>query len=196
MTPSPAPSTPEAPSTSGPAAAVGEGKVIPADTPLLEAVRRHPEAGSQSDDSIIVIHREPAIGAGEFAWMPDDRTYCLAVVREGRADLTCKPLPTFWARLGIRLVTKGGPYPGGTGTRTVYFAVVDGGHGPYHYTGSATPVPDAGPVRDATAVFASGRTLSLLTYERPTADVPPRGGPDICSRDTAVCFPALDAYVG
>ncbi|MFE6839499.1 hypothetical protein ACFVFI_32315 [Streptomyces sp. NPDC057705] len=199
------PSTPEAPSASGPAAAVGEGKVTPADAPLLEAVRRYPEARSQGDDSIIVIHREPAVGAGEFAWMPDDRSYCLAVVRDGRASLACKPLPKSWARIGIRLVTKAGPYPGqagATGTRTVFFAVVDGGHGPYHYAGSAAPGPgpgpgpDAGPVRDATAVFASGRTLSLLTYERPTADLPPRSGPDICSADNAVCFPALDAYVG
>ncbi|WP_404959146.1 hypothetical protein [Streptomyces sp. 147326] len=196
LPPSPVPSTPEAPSASGPAAAVGEGKVTPADAPLLEAVRRYPGAGVQGDDSIIVIHREPEAGAGEVAWMPDDRNYCLAVVRGGRADLTCKPLPTFWARVGIRLVTKGGPYPGETGTRTVFFAVVDGGHGPYHYAGSATPGPGAGRVRDATAVFASGRTLSLLTYERPSADLPPRGGPDICSSDNAVCFPALDAYVG
>ncbi|WP_030707951.1 hypothetical protein [Streptomyces sp. NRRL F-2580] len=195
MTPSP-----EAPSTSGPAAPVGEAQVTPADAPLLEAVRgRWPVARVQSDDSIIVIHREPAAGAGEFAWMPDDRHYCLAVVRGERTDLNCRPLPTSWARIGIRLVTKGGLYPGepgASGARTVFFAVVDGGHAPYQYAGSATPGPGAGPVRDATAVFASGRTLSLLTYERPSADVTPRGGPDICSTDNAICFPALDAYVG
>ncbi|MER6197796.1 hypothetical protein ABT234_10545 [Streptomyces sp. NPDC001586] len=194
------PATPGAPSTSGPAAPVGEGQVTPADAPLLEAVRRqHPGARAQGDDSIIVIHREPAAGAGELAWMPDDRHYCLAVVRAERADLSCRPLPTFWARIGIRLVTKGGLYPGepgATGTRTVFLAVVDGGHGPYRYAGSATPGPGAGPVRDATAVFASGRTLSLLTYELPAADVAPRGGPDICSADNAICFPAFDAYVG
>ncbi|MDX3537395.1 hypothetical protein PV721_24085 [Streptomyces sp. MB09-01] len=193
------PSTPEAPSTSGPAAAVGEGKVTAADAPLLDAVRRDPGVTVPDDDAVIVIHRESARGAGEFAWMPDDRNYCLAVVRGGRASVACKPLPKSWARIGIRLVTKGGPYPdqaGAAGARTVFFAVVDGGHGPYHYTGSATPDPGAGPVRDATAVFASGRTLSLLTYERAAADLPPRGGPDICSTDNAVCFPALDAYVG
>ncbi|MEU9163011.1 hypothetical protein AB0D29_22395 [Streptomyces sp. NPDC048424] len=201
--PSAVPAAPEAPSTSGPASPVGEGQVTPADAPLLEAVRRHhPGARAQADDSIIVIHREPAAGAGEFVWMPDDRHYCLVVVRGERTDLTCRPLPAFWARIGIRLVTKGGLYPGesgdpaASGTRTVFFAVVDGGHGPYRYAGSASPGPDAGPVRDATAVFASGRTLSLLTYERPSADLAPRGGPDICSTDNAVCFPALDAYVG
>ncbi|MFD9373261.1 hypothetical protein ACFWA6_36955 [Streptomyces sp. NPDC060020] len=206
-TPSPVPSTPEAPSTSGPAAPVGEAQVTPADAPLLEAVRRRwPVARAQGDDSIIVIHREPEAGAGEFAWMPDDRHYCLAVVRGEQTDLNCRPLPTSWARIGIRLVTKSGLRPvepgesGASGTRTVFFAVVDGGHGPYQYARSATPSPSpspgAGPVRDATAVFASGRTLSLLTYERPSADVLPRGGPDICSTDNAICFPALDAYVG
>lgn len=130
--------------------------------------------------------------------MPDDRNYCLAEVRDAGVTTTCKPLPKSWARLGIRLVTKGRPYPdqpGASQTRTVFFAVVDGGHGPYHYSGPGGPGPGMGPVRDATAVFASGRTLSLLTYERPTVGLS-RGDHDICSTDNAICFPALDVYVG
>ncbi|MFJ2595991.1 serine hydrolase [Streptomyces erythrochromogenes] len=84
---------------------------------------------------------------------------------------------------------------GAPGARTVFCAVVDGGHGPYGYRGAAAPGPDTGPVHDTTAVFASGRTLSLLTYERPTGGSAP-GDQYICGADHAICFPALDAYVG
>ncbi|MGW7435985.1 hypothetical protein [Streptomyces sp. NPDC054849] len=167
-----------------------------ADAPLLEAARRVPGSRVPGDDAVIVIHREPS-GAGELAWMPDDRTSCLAVIRDARASTTCEPLPASWARIGIRLVTKATTYaarPGGADARTVFFAVVDAGHGPYGYSGSGTPRPELGPVRDATAVFASGRTLSLLTYERPAAAV--STGEYICSTDNAICFPPLDVYVG
>ncbi|MEJ8643566.1 hypothetical protein WKI68_23700 [Streptomyces sp. MS1.HAVA.3] len=175
---------------------MGDGKVRAADAPLLEAARREPDSRVPGDDAVIVIHREPS-GAGELAWMPDDRNYCLAVIRDARATTTCKPLPSSWARIGIRLVTEGRPYPdqsGGADTRTLFFAVVDGGQGPYRYSGSGTPHPGLGPVRDATAVFASGRTLSLLTYERPTAAT--SAGEYICSTDNAICFPPLDVHVG
>ncbi|WP_168714627.1 hypothetical protein [Streptomyces sp. A0592] len=144
------------------------------------------------DDAVIVINRGPE-GTGELAWMPDDRSYCLAVIREARAETSCKPLPNSWARIGIRLVTTGRT----VSARTVFFAVVDGGHGPYAYAGTAAagPGPDMGPVHDATAAFASGRTLSLLTYERPVGGRTP-GDQYICSADNAICFPALDAYAG
>ncbi|WP_030768854.1 MULTISPECIES: hypothetical protein [unclassified Streptomyces] len=189
--PSPAPSEP--PRASGPGEPVGDARVTAADGPLLEAVRRDtaPDVRVPGDGSVIVIHREPAGDTGELAWMPDDRSYCLAVVREARASTTCNPLPKSWARIGIRLVTEGAVYPGRT---TVYFAVVDGGHAPYAYAGRGPHRPDLGPVREATASFAPGRTLSLLTYERPVPVVSP-GDRDICSADNAVCFPALDAYV-
>ncbi len=188
---SPTPSAPpEPPSESGPAEPVGDGRATAADQPLLAAVRRASAAAVPDDAAVIVINRGPE-GAGELAWMPDDRNYCLAVIRGARAETSCKPLPKSWARVGIRLVTKGGA----PGARTVFFAVVDGGHGPYGYRGAAAPGPDMGPVHDATAAFASGRTLSLLTYERPTGVSTP-GDQYICSADNAVCFPALDAYVG
>ncbi len=137
------------------------------------------------DGAVIVINRGPE-GAGELAWMPDDRTYCLAVIREARAETSCKPLPKSWARIGIRLVTKGAA----TGAGTVFFAVVDGGHGPYAYQGATAPGPGTGPVHDATAAFAAGRTLSLLTYERPAGAGTP-GDQYICSADNAICFPAV-----
>ncbi|MFH9796699.1 hypothetical protein [Streptomyces virginiae] len=189
LSPTPAPAS-EPPTRSGPAEPVGDGKVTAADLPLLTAVRRASAAPVPDDDAVIVINRGPE-GAGELAWMPDDRNYCLAVIREARAETGCKPLPTSWARIGIRLVTKGGT----TGARTVFFAVVDGGHGPYGYQGATAPGPGMGPVHDATAAFAPGRTLSLLTYERPTGAGAP-GDHYICSADNAICFPALDAYVG
>ncbi|MEU4731122.1 hypothetical protein [Streptomyces sp. NPDC023588] len=163
---------------------------------MLAAVRRIPDLQVPDDDSVIVIHREGP-DAGELAWMPDDRHYCLAVIRYEGVTTSCNPLPTSWARVGIRLVTKGRPYPdqpGRSETRTVFFAVADGGHGPYHYTATGEPGPGMGPIRDATAVFASGRTLSLLTYERPTVGLSP-GDREICSADNAICFPALDVYV-
>ncbi|MFI8390131.1 hypothetical protein [Streptomyces sp. NPDC085540] len=138
-----------------------------------------------------MIHREPAGDAGEFAWMPDDQNYCLAVVRAARASTTCNPLPKSWARIGIRLVIEAVAYREGP---TVYFAVVDGGHAPYAYAGRGAQSPGRGPVRDATAAFASGRTLSLLTYERPHGQILP-GDREICSADNAVCFPTLDVYV-
>ncbi|MFG2973959.1 hypothetical protein ACGFYY_13295 [Streptomyces sp. NPDC048331] len=189
--PSPAPSEP--PRASGPAEPVGDAKVTAADGPLLEAVRRDtaPDVRVPEDGSVLVVHREPAGDTGELAWMPDDRNYCLAVVREARASTTCNPLPKSWARIGIRLVTEAAVYPGRT---TVYFAVVDGGHAPYAYTGPGPHRPDMGPVREATAAFASGRTLSLLTYERPVPVASP-GDREICAADNAVCFPALDVYV-
>ncbi|MER7736129.1 hypothetical protein ABTX80_35155 [Streptomyces erythrochromogenes] len=144
------------------------------------------------DDAVIVINRGPQ-GTGELAWMPDDRSYCLAVVREDRAETSCKPLPSSWARIGVRLVIADRT----VSARTVFFAVVDGGHGPYGYKGTAAaaPGPGMGPVHDATAAFASGRTLSLLTYERPIAVSTP-GDQYICSADNAICFPALDAHGG
>ncbi|WKD33845.1 hypothetical protein [Streptomyces xanthophaeus] len=187
-----APSAPSGPSEpSGPAQPVGDARVTAADGPLLEAARAGSDTRVPDDGSVIVIHREPAGDAGELAWMPDDRNYCLAVVREARASTTCNPLPKSWARIGIRLVTQGAAYHQGP---TVYFAVVDGGHAPYAYTGPAPQSPGRGPVRDATAVFASGRTLSLLTYERSTQRLSP-GEREICSADNAVCFPALDVYL-
>ncbi|MEU6296721.1 hypothetical protein [Streptomyces erythrochromogenes] len=191
--PSPPAAAPSEPaSESGPAEPVGDGKATAADGPLLEAVRRGTDAAVPDDDAVIVINRGPQ-GTGELAWMPDDRSYCLAVVREDRADTSCKPLPSSWARIGIRLVTAGRM----VSARTVFFAIADGGHGPYGYKGTATaaPGPGMGPVHDATAVFASGRTLSLLTYERPVAVSTP-GDQYICSADNAICFPALDAYGG
>ncbi|GLV89764.1 hypothetical protein Slala04_12180 [Streptomyces lavendulae subsp. lavendulae] len=184
------PPPPEPPSQSGPAEPVGDGKVTAADLPLLAAVRRASAAAVPDDGAVIVINRGPE-GAGELAWMPDDRTYCLAVIREARAETSCKPLPKSWARIGIRLVTKGAA----TGAGTVFFAVVDGGHGPYAYQGATAPGPGTGPIHDATAAFAAGRTLSLLTYERPAGAGTP-GDQYICSADNAICFPALDAYVG
>lgn len=204
-TPSPAASVPlpsaSAPSTTpsgppqatGPAEPVGDAEVTAADGRLLEAVRRDtaPELRVPGDESLLVIHREPAGDTGELAWMPDDRNYCLAVVRDARASTTCNPLPKSWARIGIRLVTEGAVYPGRT---TIYFAVVDGGHAPYAYTGSGPHRTDLSPVREATAAFASGRTLSLLTYERPVPAISPTDR-EICSADNAVCFPALDVYV-
>ncbi|MCX4959567.1 hypothetical protein [Streptomyces virginiae] len=192
--PSPTPSgPPQASGPAGPAEPVGAAKVTAADGRLLEAVHRDtaPDVRVPGDDSLIVIHREPAGDTGELAWMPDDRNYCLAVVREARASTTCNPLPKSWARIGIRLVTEGAVYPGRT---TVYFAVVDGGHAPYAYTGPGPHRADLGPVREATAAFAPGRTLSLLTYERPVPVVSPSDR-EICSADNAVCFPALDVYV-
>ncbi|MGW2269426.1 hypothetical protein [Streptomyces yangpuensis] len=188
--PSAQPSSPEPPSDSGPAAPVGDGVVTAADGPLLAAARQEAGAAVPDDAAVIVINRGPS-GTGELAWMPDERRYCLAVVREARTRTSCKPLPTSWARIGVRLVTTGGT----TAARTVFFAVVDGGHGPYGYqaTGGASPGPDMGPVHDATAAFASGRTLSLLTYERTVSVLTP-GDRDICSADNAICFPALDAY--
>ncbi|MFB7260424.1 hypothetical protein [Streptomyces nojiriensis] len=176
---------------SGPAEPVGDARVTAADDRLLEAARADSGARVPDDGSVIVIHREPAGDAGELAWLPDDRNYCLAVVRDARASTTCNPLPTSWARIGIRLVTEGVRYHEGP---TVYFAVVDGGHAPYGYTGPGPRSPGMGPVRDATAAFASGRTLSLLTYERPGRQLSP-GDREICSADNAVCFPALDVYV-
>ncbi|MFJ6480626.1 MULTISPECIES: hypothetical protein [unclassified Streptomyces] len=182
---------PRASGPSGPAQPVGDAKVTAADGALLEAARAGSDARVPDDGSVIVIHREPAGDAGELAWMPDDGNYCLAVVRDARASTTCNPLPKSWARIGIRLVTEGVTYHAGP---TVYFAVVDGGHAPYAYVGRGPQSPGTGPVRDATAVFASGRTLSLLTYERPTRQLSP-GDREICSADNAVCFPALDVYV-
>ncbi|MFD5620726.1 hypothetical protein [Streptomyces yangpuensis] len=171
---------------------VGDGVVTAADGPLLAAARQEAGAAVPDDDAVIVINRGPS-GTGELAWMPDERNYCLAVIREARARTSCKPLPTSWARIGVRLVTTGGT----TAARTVFFAVVDGGHGPYGYraAGAAAPGPGMGPVHDATAAFASGRTLSLLTYER-TVSVSTPGDQYICSADNAICFPALDAYAG
>ncbi|MFD9405476.1 hypothetical protein ACFWBN_00410 [Streptomyces sp. NPDC059989] len=193
--PAPSPTAPDAPSTSGPAGAVGDAKPTAADRALLELVRQDPAVHVPGDDEVIVIRREPDGRAGELAWMPDDRHYCLAVVREARAETACGSLPTFWTRVGIRLVAKGRPYPdpaGGGLTRTVFFAVVDGGHGPYAYSGTGTPTPGLSPVRDATAAFASGRTLSLLTYDRPVAG---RAAADtyICGADNAICFPSTEA---
>ncbi|UUY48625.1 hypothetical protein NRK68_16330 [Streptomyces yangpuensis] len=186
------PSSPAPPSGSGPAVPVGDGVVTAADQPLLAAARQEAGAAVPGDDAVIVINRGPS-GTGQLAWMPDERSYCLAVVREARARTSCKALPASWARIGVRLVTTGGT----TAARTVFFAVVDGGHGPYGYQGraGAAPGPDMGPVHDATAVFASGRTLSLLTYERTVGVLTP-GDHDICSADNAICFPALDAYAG
>ncbi|MFC9293370.1 hypothetical protein ACFTWH_19660 [Streptomyces sp. NPDC057011] len=191
----PTPTAPEPPSDSGPARAVGDGKPTDADQPLLELVRQAPGAGVPGEDEVVVIHREPGGRAGELAWMPDDRHYCLAVVREARAVTACGDLPKFWTRVGILLVAKGGPAPDPAGT-TLYFAVVDGGHGPYAYSGKGTPPPGPGPgpgpVRDATAAFASGRTVSLMTYERPATG---RSAADtyICGADNAICFPAMEA---
>ncbi|MFF3085038.1 hypothetical protein ACFVRB_08280 [Streptomyces nojiriensis] len=189
--PAPSPTASEPPRASGPAEPVGDARATAADGRLLAAVRAESGARVPDDGSVIVIHREPAGDAGELAWLPDDRNYCLAVVRDARASTTCNPLPKSWARIGIRLVTEGVRYHEGP---TVYFAVVDGGHAPYAYTGPGPQSPGMGPVRDATAAFASGRTLSLLTYERPADRLLP-GDREICSADNAVCFPALDVYV-
>ncbi|HET6356721.1 hypothetical protein [Streptomyces sp.] len=135
----------------------------------------------------MVIRREPP-DAGELAWMQDDRTFCWAAVREGIAHQECGPLPKAWPRVGVLLVRPGMPF----GDRQednhymVFFAIVEGGHGPYHYTGG--PPSGSGPVREGTAAFASGRTVGLLTYERPFGRIPT--GAEICSADNSVCFPA------
>uniref|UniRef100_A0AAU2JRA1 Lipoprotein n=1 Tax=Streptomyces sp. NBC_00049 TaxID=2903617 RepID=A0AAU2JRA1_9ACTN len=200
-TAAPSPVTPTAPtsappSPSGPAEGVGDGLLRDTDRPLVDAVHRNPKYEVPAGKAAIVIHREPP-GVGELAWMHDERSFCLAVIRDEKATTQCRILPTAWPRVGIRLVTEGGSYteqPGGR-VRTVYFAIVDGGHGPYGYAGSGDPASGMGPIRDATAVFASGRTLSLVTYERPAGAQSP-GDKEICSADNAICFPALDTYSG
>ncbi|MFE7185119.1 hypothetical protein [Streptomyces erythrochromogenes] len=120
--------------------------------------------------------------------MNDDRTYCSAIVREESTRVSCKPLPENRPRKGVLNVTKGEPYqerPGEQPSLFVYFAIVEGEHGPYGYKG-ATP-EDAGPVHNAVVAFPSGRRLGLISYEKHSREIPET---EICGADGTVCFPA------
>ncbi|MFJ9550583.1 hypothetical protein [Streptomyces erythrochromogenes] len=186
---SPSPTGP-APS-SGPAVPVGAARPTAADGPMLAAVRSTaqsmPSHSMPSDDLVAVIRRG-ASGSGELLWMNDDRTYCSAIVREESTKVSCKPLPESRPRKGVLNVTKGEPYqerPGEQPSLFVYFAIVEGEHGPYGYKG-ATP-EDAGPVHDAVVAFPSGRRLGLLSYEKHSREIPET---EICGANGTVCFPA------
>lgn len=189
-TPPAPPLSPRAPRTSAPphvvyrhAESIGDSRATDADRALLEIVRRDAGVKVPLDIQVIVIHRASGGGAGEVAWLPDSRSYCLAVVREARAMTTCGAVPKSWAPGEILLRGKGELLP--DPDRILHFAIVAGEHGPYAFAGA-----DLGPVREGTGGFPSGPSLSLLTYEAPKT---PASDARICSEDNAICFSAFDA---
>lgn len=168
----------------GPGVPEESARITAEDGKLLERFRENelPRGYEEpSVDVLAVIHRE-ADGVGHLGWMPDEQTYCSASVRPRTFSTRCEPLP---ARHAPHIAA--GPLLDGTGIGEEYsygFALVLDGQGRFSFTG---PSRGFGPVQQATLVFPSGRTATLLVYEVVGQNL---DDAEICDEGRAHCFKA------
>ncbi|MGV9454542.1 hypothetical protein [Streptomyces sp. NPDC003635] len=142
-------------------------------------------------EAIILRRREP-VGSGDVAWLPDANTYCLTAIRERAADRQCFGLAEQRVAQGYvhvgRSMPHGLSHQGGPRQMWLTVSVVENSRGPFAFVGG-TP-KHATPVQEATVKFASGRTMTFLTYEFPEAvDIPTDA--EICNASRVVCFNAF-----
>ncbi|MDK9500861.1 hypothetical protein QEZ40_006886 [Streptomyces katrae] len=124
--------------------------------------------------------------------MPDGRTFCYGMVREGYGSSNCGLLPEEAPAPGL-LVT----VPGFTDrvaseddfdkVRAVSFVIAEGGPKRFDHVRRSKGM---GPVHQAVAKFPSGRMVTFLTYDYPGHGWEFDPQAEICRSDREVCFPS------
>lgn len=142
-------------------------------------------------DEVAVIHRLSA-ETGELAWMPDGRTFCYGMVREGYSSFRCGKLPEEAPAPGLLFTHTGdddrAEREGDLDeVRRVVFVIAEGGPKRFDHVKRRKGM---GPVHQAVARFPSGRMVTFLTFDHPVHGWELDPEARICRSDRAVCFPS------